>query len=91
MTEAELENVRLKLTIEVLLVLIGGIYTGLANSSPTAAQVIRGQFERLRQDHAKIALPSYSPEYSDMLAGEYQEALEGFLKVIESMLPDAQP
>ena len=91
MTEAELENVRLKLKFEALLVLIGGIYSGLANSSPTAAQAIRDRFGRLRQDHSKIALPSYSPEYSDMLAGEYQEALEGFLKVIESMLPDAQP
>lgn len=91
MTEAELEIVRLKLKIEALLVLIGGIYTGLANSSPTASQAILGQFEKLRQDHAKIALPNYSPEYSDMLAGEYQEALEGFLKVIESGLANAKP
>ena len=87
MTEDELEIVRLKLKTEALLVLVGGLYSGLANSSPIAAQAIRDQFEKLRAEHGQIVLRSYSAEYSDMLAGEYQDALAACLKSIEQNLP----
>jgi hypothetical protein len=60
------------------------LYTGLANSSPTAAQAFRDQFARLRQDHSKIALKGMTPEYSDLIAAEHQEALDDILTFIEA-------
>ena len=83
MTEAELEAFRLKMQVQVLRVLVEGLYTGLANSSPDAAQVLRDQFARLRQEHSRIVLPNLPEGYSDMLAAEYQDALEETLRFIE--------
>ncbi len=64
--------------------LIRKLYTGLAALSPNGAQILRDQFLRLRQEHEKIALPGVSPEYSDLVAAEYQEALDDLLTYIES-------
>jgi len=84
MTEAELDILRLKLKIEVHQLLLRGLYTGLVNSSPTGPQAYRDRFAALRQEHSKIAIPGIPPEYSDMLSGEYQEALEDTLSFIEA-------
>lgn len=84
MTKDELDLLRLRLRVETLLLLIRMLYTGLANSSPTAAQAFRDQFARLRQGHSKIALKGMTPEYSDLVAAEYQEALDDILTFIES-------
>jgi hypothetical protein len=84
MTEVELEILRLRLRVEVHQELLRGLYTGLANSSPTAAQVFRDQFAILRQERSKIAIRSLSPATSDMIAAEYQEALEDVLSNIEA-------
>jgi hypothetical protein len=84
MTEGELETLRLKMRIEVLQQLLRGLYTGMANSSPSVARIVREQFSALRQEHAKIVIPGVRPEYSDLIAGEYQEALEDALSHIES-------
>ena len=63
MTEVELEILRLRLRVEVHQELLRGLYTGLANSSPTAAQVFginsqsfaksvrKSRFEVFRQRH----------------------------------------
>jgi hypothetical protein len=53
MTEVELEILRLRLRVEVHQELLRGLYTGLANSSPTAAQVFRDQFAILHQERFK--------------------------------------
>lgn len=84
MTETELEILRLRVRLEVHLVLLRGIYTVLANISPAVAQSYRDQFARLRQEHAKITIPRFSAEWSDLVAGEYQEALEDALSNIET-------
>lgn len=84
MTEGELEVLRVKLQIEAIYVLIRGLYTGLANISPTSAQGYRHQLERLRQKHSKIALKNVRPEYSDLVASEYQAILNDLLSYIES-------
>jgi hypothetical protein len=84
MTEGELQTLRLKARLEVLQVLIRGLYTGLANISPNAAQGWRNRFAELRKEHAKIAIPGVPSEYSDLIAAEYQEALEDSLSNIES-------
>jgi cobalamin biosynthesis protein CbiG len=84
MTEAELENLRLRLRVEVHQELLRGLYTGLANSSPTAAQGFRNQFAILRQGRSGIAIRGLPPATSDMIAAEYQEALEDVLSNIEA-------
>ena len=84
MTEGELDILRIKLRLEVFHVLLRGLYTGLANSSPTAAQACRDQFSALRQEQAKIVIPGLLPGYSDLVSAEYQEALEETLSHIES-------
>ena len=86
MTPEELEFFRLKVQLEALRVLMRGLYTGLANSSPTAAQAFRESFAKLRKEHGKITFKGLFPEYSDMLASEYQEALEDLLSFIEAGL-----
>lgn len=88
MTEAELEICRLKMKFEVHLVLLHGLYTGLANSSPSAGQALREKFAALRQEHAKIAISNLPEGYSDLFAAEYQEALEDALSSIEEGIKD---
>lgn len=84
MTEAELEILRLRLRVEIHQMLLRGLYTGLANIGPTAAQMCRDQFAALRRDHAKIVIPGLLPGWSDMIAGEHQEILEDVLSNIEA-------
>jgi hypothetical protein len=84
MTESELELLRLKLKIEAIVVLVRALYIGLANSSPTVTQAFRVNFSSLRESHSQVAIPGIPPEFSDLVAGEYQEALDDFLKLIES-------
>ncbi len=83
MTEHELEILKLNVRIQALEVLVRMLYSGLANSSPSAAQVLLEKLSSLRQEHAKIVLKVHSPEISDLVAGEYQEALDNLLKFIE--------
>jgi hypothetical protein len=84
MTETELEILRLKLRLEVHRVLLRGLYTMWANTSPAAAQAQLDRFAALRAEHAKIVIPSLRPEYSDLIAEEYQDALDDTLSAIEA-------
>jgi len=86
MTESELEILRLKVGMEAMRVLIRMLYTGLAGISPNAPTIIREKFEGLRKEHAKVAIPGIDPAMSDLVAAEYQEALDDLLGFIESGL-----
>ena len=84
MSPQELDLLRVKVKLEVMLTLHRGLYTGLANSSPAAMEAMKIQFSNLRNGHAQIAIKGLAPEYSDMVSGEYQEALEDALSFIEA-------
>lgn len=84
MTEVELEILRLRLRLEVHQVLLRRLYTALANSLPSGPQPFRDQFAILRREHSQITIRGVSSEYSDMIAGEYQEVLDGVLSNIEA-------
>jgi hypothetical protein len=84
MTETELEILRLRLRAEVHQLLLRGLYTGLANSSPTAAQEYRRQFAALRKQHSQLAIRGVDAAQSELIAGEFQEALEDVLSNIEA-------
>ena len=86
MTESELETLRLKMRLEAHQVLLRMMFVGWASISPNGGQTLRGQFARLRAEHAKIAIPGMKPEYSDLVSAEYQEALDDILSDIESGL-----
>jgi hypothetical protein len=82
-TEAELKLLRLEVRIEALNMLVRMLYAGLANISPEATKALRRQFEILRREHSTISLPGVSPEYSDLISSEYQDALDDLLEFIE--------
>jgi hypothetical protein len=84
MTEVELEILRSRLRQEVHQLLLRGLYTGLANSSPTAAQTFRDQCADLRKRHSQLAIRGVEPGQSDLIAGEFQDALEDALSNIEA-------
>lgn len=83
MTEIELEVLRLRLRIEAHQKLLTGIYTWLASSSPIAAKVIQDQFAKLREGHLALVIPGLPPATSDMIAAEFQSALDDVLREIE--------
>jgi hypothetical protein len=84
MTEPELEIFRLKTRQEVLLNLMRGLYTGLASISPSADQVLREKFSKMRQESQQVVLKGIDPAYSDLSAAEYQDACEDILSFIEA-------
>jgi len=83
MTEDELRVLRLQVRIVALEALVHALCTGLARTLPDARQAIRDQFQVFRQKHSQIALPGVAPEYSDLVSGEYQDALDDVLKKAE--------
>lgn len=83
MDEMDLEILRLKAQLEAVRVLLRGVYTLLANSSSAAARGFRDQFEKLQQEHQKIALQKVDPAISDLMAAEYQEALSDLISFIQ--------
>ena len=84
MSPQELELMQMKIKTEVLLTLIRGLYTGLANSSPAAMEASKQTFAALRKEHSLVAIKGLSAEYSDLVSAEAQEALDDVLKYIEN-------
>ena len=89
MAPQELELLQMKIKTEVLLTLLRGLYTYLANISPNGRREVEESFSSLRKEHAMlqhamIVIKGTAPEYSDMVASEAQEALEDALTYIEA-------
>jgi 3-oxoacyl-(acyl-carrier-protein) synthase len=84
MTPDELEVLRLRMQFEALRVLIRGMFVSMSKASPSAAQALREKFAALRSEHAQIVIKGASAEYSDLIAAEYQSALDDLLAFIES-------
>lgn len=84
MTEQELEIIRLRIRLDVQQVLTHNLYTLLANSSPGLAHGFRQIFATLRAKQYDIVFKQVNPVYSDMMIGEYQEALDEYLNGIEA-------
>ena len=74
----------MKIKTEVLLTLLLGLYTCLANSSPAAMEGAKQIFANLRRHRSSITIKGLSPEYSDMVSAEAQEALDDVLTFIEA-------
>lgn len=87
MTPQTLEIVRLKAQIHALQVLVRTLFVGVGMQSSTAADGVRQHFAALRAQHAQIALEHIDPAESDMVAAEFQEAVDDLLRFIEEGLP----
>lgn len=59
------------------------LYTSLANNSPDGLQSVRAVFAQLRENHSQMVLSGTAPEFSDLVAAEYQAALDNLLRFIE--------
>jgi hypothetical protein len=86
MTEADLDLLRLKFKVEVQHVLIKALYISLARTAPNGRKMLEDQFAMLRQVHSQVAPKGLDPAYSDLVAAEYQEALDDTLLDIETAL-----
>ena len=84
MTPDELEVFRLKVRIVACELVLRAFYTALASTSPNAPQVMLGKFQELRKKHSTLAMKGYPPEVSDLMAAEYQDALDDLLNRLES-------
>ena len=86
MTEQELEIVRIKIRLNVLLDLVRALYSAEARSSPAAAHRIQATFAKMRTEHSNVVLKGLNPVLSHQMAQEGMEALEEYLSQIEGGL-----
>jgi hypothetical protein len=85
MTPSELEQVRVIARHLVTQTALEMLYKTLVRSSPVFAQSFLDAAAAWRQSAGETRFPWASPEYSDLLNAEYQQALEDFLHAIESV------
>ena len=83
MTKDQLEILKLKSQIQALQVVLSMICAALGRTFPSFSESLQETGNQLRESHSKIALKGYPPELSDLIAGEYQEALDDILNFIE--------
>lgn len=84
MTNNELEIVKLRSQILALETILSMLCSALGRSFPSFSQSFHETGKLLKEEHSKVLLKGYSPEMSDLLAGEYQDALDSLLKYIEN-------
>ena len=82
MTEQELEVIKLKLRLEAASVCLLTLSRSLALHFPAFGERLSNDLKTLSQENAHLVFKSMKPEYSDMLASEYQDALN---KLISDM------
>jgi hypothetical protein len=86
MTEHELEIVKLKSQMQALQLVVRVLCSALGRTFPTFGPSLLETGKHAQEEYSKIALKGYPPELSDLIAGEYQEALDDLLKYIEDGL-----
>ena len=82
MTEKELEIVRLKAKILALETVLSTLFSALGRTFPSFSQSFRETGNAMKEEYSMLAVKGYPPELSDLLAGEYQEALDELLKFL---------
>lgn len=87
MTPAELEVLRLKARIEALLILVRTLYGMVSRLSPNGPALLRAKFQEMRDEYQQVALgKGVSPEISDLLTAEFQDAFADMTMFIEESL-----
>jgi hypothetical protein len=86
MTEQELEIVRAKMKTEALTVLFLGVCSALARAFPTLGPSLLLTAKEKQIEYQQMVLKGLSPAMSDLMAGEYQEAFEDLISLMEKTL-----
>jgi hypothetical protein len=86
MTEQELEIVRLKMKIEALSLIFFGVCNALGRTSPAFLPSLLKTAKEKQTEYQSIALKGVSPEVSDLMAAEFQEAFADLISVMEQSL-----
>ena len=86
MTEQELELVRAKMKTEALTVLVLALCNVLSRSSTAFLPSLLDSAKQKQNQYQKIAVHGLSPEYSDLLAGEFQDAFSDLIGLMEKSL-----
>ena len=84
MTEQELEIVRLKMKIEALSVIFFGVCNALGRTSPAFLPSLLKTAKEKQLEYQVVALKGVSPELSDLIAGEFQEAFNDLISQMEN-------
>ena len=88
MTEQELETLRAKMRAEASTVFLFAVLESLARISPAGLPSLLGSAKQKQNEYQQIAVRGLPPEYSDLLAGEFQDAFSDLIKQIEKTLAD---
>ena len=86
MTEQELELVRAKMKTEALTVLVLALCNVLSRSSTAFLPSLLDSAKQKQNQYQQIAVHGLPPEYSDLLAGEFQDAFSDLIKLIEKSI-----
>lgn len=83
MTPEELQIIQLRSQILATQTVLIGLIRALARSSPNAKLSLRETVNNLRNQYSQMTIPGMPAEYSDLLAAEFQSALDDLIKLIE--------
>ena len=83
MTEQEFEIIRLKMRIAACEVLLQAFYSGMVGVSPDVPKALHKNFQLIKEKYREISLKGYPAEYSDLMAGEFQDAFADILDKLE--------
>jgi hypothetical protein len=86
MTETDLKFLKLNCRAEATEMMLVALLSALGRSSPTFARSLLETGNQMREEYRKIAFPGAPAEYSDLYAGEMQEAFDSLLSRIENAL-----
>ena len=86
MTEQELEIVKLKMKIEALSLVFFGVCNALGRASPAFVPSLLSTVKEKQIEYQSIALKGISPEISDLMAAEFQEAFDDLISLMELTL-----
>lgn len=79
MTENDLHLIKVAAKLLVLETTLQQAFKALEKTSPAAAESLRDWANRAETEAAKVTIPGYTPEMSDLISAEYQEALASFV------------
>ena len=86
MTEQELEIVKLKMKIEALSLVFFGVCNALGRAYPAFVPSLLSTVKEKQIEYQSIALKGISPEISDLMAAEFQEAFDDLISLMELTL-----
>lgn len=86
MTEQELEIVRLKIRLDAQAVILFAACNAMGRTFPTFLPSLLQTAKEKQTEYQSVALKGVSPELSDLMAGEFQEAFADLIAFMEKSL-----